>query len=336
MLKRLAPWVCIKRPMILTASVICVTASSVRALVVTHGMTPAVTPAVTQGVTPRRGWRASPTAAIKIHAPSGTLLVQGWGRDSVSIEGTLASGESFFGGGTVNGLKLGAEGTATAGRTSLLVRVPAAARVVVRSGAADVRVIGLTSTIDVGSAAGDVDVSGDADAVTAESISGDLHIHVNAAAVRARTTRGRLDIAGRILEAQLTSVSGALVLSAQLIGTVRVETIDGAVEIRGAIARTGSIDVQTFGGTVDLAFPAEQGAALDLRATDAVIGGVLTGRRGGRESLDLRALAVKSGNTTSLSRVIGPSGAPAPSVTVRTMRGRIRLRTLPRERQPGD
>lgn len=284
-----------------------------------------------QGAIQRRGWRASPTAAIKIHAPTGTLLVQGWSRDSVSIEGTLASGETFFGGGTLNGLKVGVEGTSTSGTTSLRVRVPAGARVVIRSGAADVEVIGLTSTIDVGSAAGNVDVSGDTEAVTAESISGDLHIAVNAPAVRARTTSGRLDIAGRILEAQLTSVTGAVMLSAQPIGTVRVETVDGAVNVLGAIAESGSIDVQTFGGSVTLAFPADQRAALDLRATDGSIVGVVTSRRAGGAVLELRSLAAKTGNTTSLSRNIGPTGGgPAPSVTVRTLRGRISVRTLPR------
>jgi hypothetical protein len=307
-------WASIARQMLLTMTVLSTTASL----------------ASTQTGPQRRGWRAAPTAAIKIHAPSGTLLVQGWGRDSVSIEGTLASGESLFGGGTVNGLKLGVEGTATAGRTSLIVRVPAAARLVIRSGAADVEVIGLTSTIDVGSAAGNVDLSGDTDAVTAESISGDVHIAVNAPVVRARTTRGRLDIAGRILEAQLTSVSGAITLSAQPVGTVRVETVDGAVNIRGAIAKTGSIDVQTFGGTVDVELPAAQGAALDLRATNGSIVGLLTDTRSERGILDLQAIAESRGNTVSLARVIGPVGAPAPSVTIRTMRGRIRFRTLPR------
>lgn len=299
-------------------------------MLTTIAMWAMATPARAQGAAQRRGWRASPTAAVKIHAPSGALVVQGWGRDSVLIEGTLATGESFFGGGTVNGLKLGAEGTATAGRTTLLVRVPAGARVVIRSGSADVKVIGLTATIDVGSAAGNVDVSGDTEAVTAESISGDLHIAVNAPTLRARTTGGRLDIAGRILEAQLTSVSGAITLSAQPIGTVRVETVDGAVDIHGAIAKTGSIDVHTFGGTVDLAFPADQAAALDLRATDGAIAGILTGSQGGIAPLDLRSVAERTGNTMSLSRVIGPPGGPAPPVTVRTMRGRIRLRTLPR------
>ncbi len=296
----------------------------------TLAMWASATPARAQEATQRSGWKASPTAAIKIHAPSGTLIVQGWGRDSVVMEGTLATGESFFGGGTVNGLKLGAEGAATGGRTSLLVRVPAGARVVIRSGAADVKVMGVTSTIDVGSAAGNVDVSGDTEAVTAESISGDLRIAVNAPAVRARTTGGRLDIAGTIREAQLTSVSGAITLSAQPVGTVRVETVDGAVDIHGPIAKTGSIDVRTFGGVVDLAFPADQAAALDLRTTDGSIKGILPGTRGGGAPLDLQSVVVKTGNANSLSRVIGPTGGAAPPVTVRTTRGRIRLRTLPR------
>lgn len=283
-------------------------------------------PACAQAGPQRRAWRASPTAAIKIHAPSGTLVVQGWGFDSVAITGTLARGETLFGGGTMTGLKLGAEGTATGGRTALLVRVPATARVVVRSGAANVEVIGLTSTIDVGSAAGNVDISGDTQAVTAESISGDVHVAVNAPSVRARTTRGFLEVAGAIREAQLSSVSGRVEVSGVPVGTLRIETVDGDVSVRGNHARGASIDVETFGGAVELTLPATQRVALDLRATDGEIR--LAGRdAGSAEGRALEDAVVRKGTTTSLVRTMGAGSGTASPVTVRTLRGRISVRT---------
>lgn len=275
----------------------------------------------------RRAWRVSPTASIKIHAPSGELVVQGWAYDSVSISGTLATGESLFGGGSLTGIKLGAEGSATAGRTALLVRVPATARLVVRSGAANVEVIGLTSTIDVGSAAGNVDVSGETEAVIAESISGDVHVAVNAPSVRARTTRGRLEIAGAIREAQLSSVSGRVDVSGVPLGTLRIETVEGDVTIRGRFARTASVDVETFGGAVDLRVQQSQRVALDLRATDGTIRSTVRDASGAGSGARLEDAVVRKGTTMSLMRTIGTGNGPPAPVTIRTLRGRISIST---------
>lgn len=276
-----------------------------------------------QGNAVARGWRAAPAASIKIHAPTGVLEVEGWGRDSVAITGTLATGESLFGGGSLTGLKLGAEGTATAGQSRLLVRVPIGCRLVVRSGGASVEVRGVTGTIDVGSAAGNVDVSGDIESVTVESISGDVHVAATTASVRARTTRGALDIAGRIDEAQLTSVSGPVTVSAQPIGRLRIETVDGRVSVRGPLAATGSLDIETFGGPVYLEFPVEQRAALDLRASGGEIRGRIAASATGGPPLELGTTVVRNGTTTSVTRPIGKGTGAAPPVTVRTFRGRI-------------
>ncbi|MCC7051994.1 MAG: DUF4097 family beta strand repeat protein [Gemmatimonadaceae bacterium] len=278
-----------------------------------------------QGAPVQRGWRALPSAAIKVHAPTGTLEVEGWDRDSVSLSGVLATGETLFGGGSAAGLKLGAEGRASGGRTRLLVRVPFAARLVVRSGAADVEVRGVSGTIDVGAAAGEVDVSGDAEAVTAESISGAVHVSGRIAHVRARTTRGSLEIAGRIGEAQLESFSGPVSVSGQPLGRVRVETVEGRVTIDGRLAPDGALDVETFGGAVRIELPADQAAALDLRGGADGIGG-----RIGRPALDLAALAVRTASTAALQRRIGAPGRVMPPVTVRSFRGRIVVESLPR------
>lgn len=272
-----------------------------------------------------RGWRVAPGAAIKIHVPTGALVVEGWGRDSVELSGTLAAGETVFGGGSLTGLKLGAEGTATGGVSRLRVRVPVGARLVVRSGAADVEVRGVTGSIDVGSAAGDIVVSGDVESVNVESISGSLRVAATATSVRARTTKGSLDITGRIAEGQLTSVSGAVSVSGQaMIGRLRIETVDGRVSVRGRLAATGSLDIETFGGPVQVEFPDDQRAALDLRASGGEIGGRLAAPASGSTApIDLASEVTRTGTTVTVVRTAGVGSGPLPPVTVRTFRGRI-------------
>lgn len=296
---------------------------SITALIVSVAISASTTFA--QAATVARGWRAAPAAAIKIHAPSGVLDVEGWARDSVSITGTLAKGETLFGGGSVTGLKLGSEGTATSGATRLLVRVPIGSRLAVRSGAANVEVRGVTGTIDVGSAAGDVRVAGAIESVTIESISGSVQVVATTPSVRARTTRGTLDIAGRIDEAQLTSVSGPVTVSTQSIGRLRIETVDGRVTVRGRLAASGSLDIESFGGPVHLEFPHDQRAALDLRASSGEISGRIDRQQAAGPPHNLGASVIRNGTAAVVVRAIGAGGGPMPPVTVRTFRGRITI-----------
>jgi hypothetical protein len=288
---------------------------------------PCAAQARTEARTDSRGWHALPTASLKIHAPTGTLIVEGWDRDSVDCVATLATGETLFGGGSVTGLKFGAEGTARGGSTRLFVRIPVDARLVVRSGSSNVDVSGVNGTIDVGSAAGDIDVSGTIETVIAESISGSVHVAGQIASVRARTTRGRLEIAGTIGDAQLNSVSGPVSMQGQPLGRLRIESVDGRVLVRGPLSSRGTIDVQTFGGAVNIDLPTGQRASLDLRASNADITGSLDDTRPGGEALDLSRAAVRTGTVMSLVRNIGSAAAARPAVTVRTFGGRIMLRT---------
>ena len=110
-------------------------------------------------------------------------------------------------------------------------------------------------------------------------------------------------------------------MSADPLGSIRVETVDGSVQVRGRLSATGSLDIETFGGPVQVEFPGDQRAALDLRASSGEIAGRIA-------QLDLRAAAIRTGATSTLHRTIGKGAGPAPPVTVRTFRGRVTLGTV--------
>jgi hypothetical protein len=286
-------------------------------------------PVVAQVQTVQRGWRVSSQAEIKVHAPSGTLLVQGWDRDSVDLRGELVAGESTFGGGSLTGLKLGVEGVARGGASRLVVRLPHSARLVVRSGAAAVTVQGVDRSIDVGSATGDIEISGAIESVTAESISGSVHIAGDIPLVRARTSTGDLEVAGQIRECVLTTVSGSVDVSGVPNQTVRVNSVDGPVSVRGPVAARGSLSVETFGGRVQIRLPFGAAAALDLRASGASISGEI-------ESADRRRTALSQwvtplGSGVELRRTIGSAGGAVPSIVVRTLGGSITVTATRRE-----
>jgi DUF4097 and DUF4098 domain-containing protein YvlB len=224
-------------------------------------------PAMAQSRTVSRGWRVTPNAAVKIYVVSGSLVVEGWGEDSVVISGTLAAGESLFGGGSLSGLKVGAEGTTRSGASRLVVHVPAGIQLVVRSGAANVEVRGVNASADIGSAAGDVHLSGELRMISVESLSGNVHVAGSAPTLRVRNSNGEINIAGQFRETVLTNVNGAIHLVGLPIGRARIETVEGEVRVEGRVDPAGSLDIETFGGAVSLEFPVRQQAVLDVRTS---------------------------------------------------------------------
>jgi len=100
------------------------------------------------------------------------------------------------------------------------------------------------------------------------------------------------------------------------------------VTVRGRLAATGSLDVETFGGPVHLDFPVDQRAALDLRASGGDISGRIAAPAGGGSPLDLGASVVRNGTTATITRSIGSGSGAAPPVTVRTFRGRVTVDAL--------
>jgi len=240
--------------------------------------------AMTQHTRPvHGGWAVAPTAPIKLHVASGDVLVTGWSRDSVHLEGEMAEGETLFALGAWGGLKLGAEGRTVRGASRLRVFVPSRADLTVRSGSAAVEVSGLLGAVDIGVADGSVRVEGAPSTLTIEALSGDVQVeapngtrHVsrgetantapaaspNAAsaaasigALRVRTTRGRITVRGHIQAAQLATVSGVVDVSAAPLPALRVSTVSGNVHLVTASTLTAPVQVETFGGSVYVTRP---------------------------------------------------------------------------------
>jgi Putative adhesin len=283
-----------------------------------------------QSRTVSRGWRVTPNASVKVYASSGSLEIEAWGEDSVAISGTLAEGESLFGGGSLSGLKLGAEGTTRSGASRLIVHVPAGIQLVVRSGAASVDVRGVTASADIGSAAGDVEVSGELRMVAVESISGDIHVAGSAPSVRIRNTNGEITLAGRYREAVLTNVNGAIHVTGLPIGNARIETVGGDVRVEGRVDAAGSLDIETFGGAVSLEFPARQRASLNVRTSSGEISGRVEASQANVVTTNLSDHVAHVGGASVLTREIGAGPLRAAPVTIRTFRGRVRIDALRR------
>lgn len=230
-----------------------------------QGAAPAAKPA-----TERRtmGWPLDADGALKVYNFSGRVVVTGWDRDSVAAVATLPAGHTLLGGGGRGGIKVVVEagGAARGAPSTLELRVPAGANVWVRGGATDVEVHGLIGPLDVGTVNGNVRVSGSPRTLTAESMTGTVDVEASCETLRAKTGSGALTWRGSAADAQLSSVSGPVRVSAGPIERARVETVTGAVTVSSALRSDARLTIETHAGDVELRFPARTPVRLDADA----------------------------------------------------------------------
>lgn len=205
--------------------------------------------------------------AIKIWNGGGSVRVEGWPRDSLAVTGEVegVAGGRFFLRAEGDVAKLGVEGDQDEVRGRLVVRVPAGATVWIRTTSADVTVRELTGAVDINTVAGDVDVRSRPATFYAESMAGDLELHIEAGIARARAGTGGITFTGTVEDLGLTTVSGALDVTAPGLRRGRFTTVDGPIEFSGDVRPAGALVFETHSGDINVRLSAA--LAADLRLT---------------------------------------------------------------------
>ncbi|HSJ13232.1 MAG TPA: DUF4097 family beta strand repeat-containing protein [Longimicrobiales bacterium] len=257
---------------------------------------------------------ASPDGAIRIHNLAGSVRVIGWDRDTIAVRGTVReSGEPFVLHVAGSNAKLGVwPGSGEALPSELEVRVPRRSRVWVKTESADVSIDGVTGAVDVSSVSGGIEVRGAPGEVFVESMAGAIDVAVDARVLRARTAGADIVVQGRITDAQVLSVSGAVMVENKQVERGRFESVDGSVRYRGGVARASSVEFITHSGDIDVAL---------LRGVSARV--TVSSFQGEVESL-LQGKLVQSGGkgNRQYAQTLGDGGA---DVVIRTFKGRVRL-----------
>ena len=209
----------------------------------------------------------APDAAIRIYGSFASVRIVGWDRDSVVVLGGVGAGERLFSGGGRSGRKYGLEladggsGFSETPTARVEFRVPARARVWVKTGSADVEVSGVTGGLDVNIVSGAIRVTGSPRELTAEAMDGTIEVRGAVPWLRAKTAGGAITAIVEGEDIALSSVSGAVSLAGGgLFRRVRLETVTGDVRFDGALDRGGRLDADSHGGTIDVALPPRQAA----------------------------------------------------------------------------
>ena len=143
----------------------------------------------------------------------------------------------------------------------ITARVPAGSSLAAKSAAADVRVTGVLSTVQVNVASADVEITEATGDVHLDAASGDLAIARVGGALRIKTASGALRIGDVTGDVSADTASGNIRTGA-LAGSAKVSSASGDIEI-GSL-RQGTATVRTASGDIQVGVAAGAGVWMDL------------------------------------------------------------------------
>ncbi|HZS60907.1 MAG TPA: DUF4097 family beta strand repeat-containing protein [Gemmatimonadaceae bacterium] len=251
----------------------------------------------------------TPGAGVKIFVPAGRVHLVGWDKDTLVVRGTVTRGSTFYYGGYHGGVKISVD--PDSGSATLDVYVPRSSIVSIKAVSADIDASGVSGWFYGVSSR--IRLNGTVKNLEAESISGDVTIGVTAPWVRGRTGQGRLSISGQVSDVSASTVNGAIDLTTIGLERARVSTVNGNIRFAGDPGTQGLVDIDDYGGPVDLTLPPHMGGECDVTTVFGTIVSAIP---------SVRPVTRESGKGQSLAFAIGHGAA---RVIVRTFKGDVHV-----------
>jgi hypothetical protein len=255
--------------------------------------------------------------SIRIHNMAGSVRIEAWDRDSLAVTGTVsdAAVNRFFIGGSRRAAKMGIEGPMELdqGPAHLYIRLPARAKVWVKSATANIVMSGLHGGIDAFSTSGNIRFDGEPDQLNVETMDGNVDVTAGGTWVRAKTASGTITIRGPGEDVGATTVSGSISMLSSGMRRARIESVTGDVSFSGWLTRDGALAVENHSGTIDILLPFDIFADFELSSYHGTIRN------------EFRPFTPPAGQA-SAEQVFSNGGGGGADVSVRTFKGNIVLR----------
>lgn len=212
---------------------------------------------------------ASADGLVLIENVSGSVVVIGWDKNEVSLEGTL-SGDieelEFETGNKKSRIKVvwPKKKKNIDGEATLVINVPRGSSVEVECVSAWVEISEVTGEVEASSISGDVTVTGECEEVEAESISGDVVIDGGAPEIEAASISGKVKARGTVSEVDAQSISGSVDLEFEKFVSLNVESVSGDAAVKGDLASDGSFSFDLHSGDLVLTVPGDVSADFEI------------------------------------------------------------------------
>ncbi|MCK9997127.1 MAG: DUF4097 family beta strand repeat protein [Candidatus Krumholzibacteria bacterium] len=212
---------------------------------------------------------AAATGTVMIENISGSIVVVGWDKAEISVEGTLS--------GDIEELKFKTgkkkcrievvyprNKKNVKGEANLVINVPHASRLEVECISAFIEVSDVTGLVDVSSISGDVTVTGECEGIEAESISGNVFIEGGAPEIEISSISGKVKANGTASDIEAGTVSGDIDLAFDKFLGLNVESVAGDATVKGDLAGDGYFSFDLHSGYLTLTVPGDVSADFEI------------------------------------------------------------------------
>lgn len=259
----------------------------------------------------------NPDASIRIYNLNGSVRVEGWDRDTLSVVATISDPlrNKFFIGGSATGAKMGVEAPMELDQAPvhLVVRVPTRVRLWIKAAGATITMSGLEGGVDVSSTSGNISFQGVPDQLNLETMDGNIEVTASGPWIRAKTASGSITLRGGGEDIGVITVSGDITVLSNGIRRSRMETVSGRINFSGLLAKDAALNAESHSGPIDLLLPSDFSAEIDLTTYQ--------GRISNDFAPDRRPTRQGAGEELHIT-----AGTGAANVDVRTFKGPIILR----------
>jgi DUF4097 and DUF4098 domain-containing protein YvlB len=212
---------------------------------------------------------ASATGTVMIENISGSIVVVGWDKAEISIEGTLS--------GDIEELKFKTGKNKSRievvypknkknvkGEANLVINIPRGSELEVECISAFIEVSDVTGLVEASSISGDVTITGECESIEAESISGNIFIEGGAPEIEIGSISGKVKARGTVSEVEAGTVSGSIDLAFEKYLGLNVESVAGDATVKGDLDGDGSFSFELHSGDLTLTVPGDLSADFEI------------------------------------------------------------------------
>lgn len=215
-------------------------------------------PAVARAQAVTRSVNADVTVTIRAH--NGEVRIEGWDRNQVEVQGRSSEMEDIKFSGDAAALRVDARDH----RGRISVRVPAGARVDLRTENGGLRVAGLTGAVRFESVSGGAQIDGTPNAVDIETVSGGVTLLQSARDVRINTISGGVRIGAASGSVDVSTASGGVEIVSRGLTRARVSTASGTIRYSGTYPEGARVELESASGVTEIVVPRRVSAVFDL------------------------------------------------------------------------
>ena len=203
-------------------------------------------------------------AHITVENKVGDILVEGWDRDEVRINGWLNDDvQELEIDETSNGLRVRVlyRDKRHVDSVDLELTIPSGASLEAETVSGDIESSDVNgSFVELRSVSGDLDVEGNPERVSMASVSGDVEFDGESSRVSIESVSGEVTLNGVGGEVEATTVSGDVYVEGTVLERGEFEAVSGDVELDFAVKDGGRINVSNMSGDIEIYLPDDQKA----------------------------------------------------------------------------